>query len=535
MVDACTIHKACSVGVSPVIFFTMKNRNDWFKVNKYPHIGLPLKPRDRTWVYRLVSNKEKVAKYSFLPFIHRELRVRRFRRTKLPDGRQSKKRELDPKKRDIHYAGHIESNIYSYYSRLLLSCYNNLIEGFSLNEAVTAYRKLELKTSGKVSRNKCNIDFANEVFTFVAKNESPELAVITFDIKSFFDNLDHAYLKKMWKLVISSPSGLPADHYNVYRNVTKFSYINETDIFKAFKNNILVENSSGVIKNKSIPKFKYLKEKNAVAFCNKKDIHLIRRKKLIKSNKYLVDENKTFIYDSPGKKKLRNKGIPQGSPISAVLANIYMIYFDKKLNDYLTSINGIYRRYSDDMIIACEYKYLDIIQSLVKNEIDNLKLSIQDSKTKIFKFTYSKSQKRFICQEYIPDTESFISTSKFEYLGFQFDGKYVLLKNASLSRYYRRMKRAISASKYYSLHNKTQSRGEIFKTRLYKRFTINGSKRRRTYKRHPVLTNKFIISDHYDWGNYLSYALLASKTFPNNKIRNQIKRHWRKFHEYLEK
>lgn len=30
----------------------------------------------------------------------------------------------------------------------------------------------------------------------------------------------------------------------------------------------------------------------------------------------------------------------------------------------------------------------------------------------------------------------------------------------------------------------------------------------------------------YDWGNYLTYAKMAARLMPDNKIRNQIKRAW---------
>ena len=45
-------------------------------------------------------------------------------------------------------------------------------------------------------------------------------------------------------------------------------------------------------------------------------------------------------------------GIPQGSAISATFSNIYLIDFDKQINDYVTSRGGLYRRYCDDFIIV---------------------------------------------------------------------------------------------------------------------------------------------------------------------------------------
>ena len=45
-----------------------------------------------------------------------------------------------------------------------------------------------------------------------------------------------------------------------------------------------------------------------------------------------------------------NFGIPQGSPISALLSNIYMLNFDIEMKDYVATLGGEYFRYCDDML-----------------------------------------------------------------------------------------------------------------------------------------------------------------------------------------
>ncbi|GAQ49695.1 hypothetical protein FPK15_contig00052-0010 [Flavobacterium psychrophilum] len=58
-----------------------KTEKDWFKLKRYPHIGLPLNPCDRLkWIEPYVTSKEEVAKHAFLPFIHRTARVKKFRK-----------------------------------------------------------------------------------------------------------------------------------------------------------------------------------------------------------------------------------------------------------------------------------------------------------------------------------------------------------------------------------------------------------------------------------------------------------------------
>lgn len=45
---------------------------DWFRLKKYPHIGLPLENKDRhKWVESYITNKDSIAKHRFLPFIHK--------------------------------------------------------------------------------------------------------------------------------------------------------------------------------------------------------------------------------------------------------------------------------------------------------------------------------------------------------------------------------------------------------------------------------------------------------------------------------
>ncbi|WP_257983354.1 reverse transcriptase domain-containing protein, partial [Vibrio parahaemolyticus] len=50
------------------------------------------------------------------------------------------------------------------------------------------------------------------------------------------------------------------------------------------------------------------------------------------------------------KKNRESQGIPQGSPMSGLLSNIYMIDFDIKLKNYAESLNGKYYRYCDDLL-----------------------------------------------------------------------------------------------------------------------------------------------------------------------------------------
>ena len=497
----------------------------WFKIKRYPHIGSQISREDYSRIKKYVSNSENVEKHSFKPFIKRVQTKRKFRKQYEDGILISKKRKKDLKPREICFASHLDSQIYSYYSELLSKKYNKLITKHNIAKVVTAYRKIK---KDKSKSGKCNIDFANEVFSLIKKRSETKKnqVVIAFDIKGFFDNLNHKKLKDSWAYVINEP--LPKDHYQVFKNITKFSFIKEDELFNLFKDRIVVERyvdsykKDKILKKKKVDKIKYLKEKRAVSYTvDSKDLRLIRNKGLINANKL----------DKKGNK--RTVGIPQGSPISSVLANIYMFEFDKKMNELLSNSGGIYRRYSDDMIVVCDLKQIQLVVDEFESNIKKLcDLEIQPHKTQIFHFV--KQKNRLFCyQEF--KTHCTINRN-LEYLGLQFDGEIVLLKNSSISSYYRKMKKSINRSKYYAKHTRNKvNRGKIFKSRLFEKFTVIGSHRKRKRIRDKKDKSKFKVLKFYNYGNYLTYVNKSINQVENNSIKKQLKNHWKIFNSELKK
>lgn len=505
-----------------------KKEKDWFKLKRYPHIGFPLTYADRhKWIEKYVTTPEKVAKHSFLPFIHKTSRVKKFRKIysnkdgKVPE--QYKKgnkvlRKVDEKKRELFYASHLDSLIFGYYAKLLSEFYEEKIKSpeYNLDEVVNAYRSIPVNPNNENSSNKCNVDFANDVFKYTLNFQEDNFAVIAFDISSFFDNLDHKKLRKIWAEIINEPL-LPPDHFNVFKNITRFSHVDIVDIFEEFKDRIYTrkndkEGNPLEIRQRKIDAIRYLRNQNAIAYCTEKEFFKLKGK-LLQPSKTKKLKDGSIVY--------RNFGIPQGSPISSVLANIYLLHFDKLINKFITDNGGIYRRYSDDMIVVCPLKMKDSLAEIVYREIKSFDLEIQKSKTQIFQF--KREGEKLVCGQ---EFEGITNWNKnLIYLGFEFNGNAVMLKSASLAGYYRKMKRAVRRAKHYSTRRFNPNKGIIFKRRLFKKFSYKGAKRIRKYV-WSESQNKFIKSDSYNWGNFLSYAYKASNIMEKNIIRQQTKRHW---------
>ena len=514
----------------------MKKKKDWFKLKRYPHIGFPLEAKDRyVWIEKYVTSPEMVAKHAFLPFIHMTYSQRKFRKKydeqngdviKEACDIQNKKtkalRYSDKKNREIYYAGHLDALIYSFYADRLTKNYNIKLLELDLNESITAYRSIPVDESNPKSSNKCNIDFANDVFKEIIKREEDQFVVMAFDISSFFDNLDHKILLKLW-MELMDVDKLPEDHFNVYKNITRFSYVDQVEIFEMFKKQIWVERHKPYTNQitrvqKEIPKIKFLRNQKTLAFCDSKSFFK-HRKKLVHKLKH-----KNPKYSD----QKRNYGIPQGSPISSVLANLYLLHFDKTINDFVKQNRGLYRRYSDDMVVICNAQTKVDLENLVYNEIEKYKLEIQKKKTQIFHFVYENGNLK--CGQEFPEKINW--NKNFIYLGFEFDGQNVLLKSASLSGYYRKMKRTIRRGKHFTNKAGSKTNGEFFKGRILKKYSYQGSQRRQKYLWNPQ-EKKFEKSNEYNWGNFLSYANKAKKTMLNNKIYGQTKRHWRKIEQLI--
>lgn len=352
------------------------------KRKKYMHFDKPLGAGKINALLQKFQEIEYVKSYRHLPYIQFNIRFNKYGY----GNSKINKKAMHTKLRKITLSSHHDALLFKYYGSILASCYEEYVMKNDLDELAVAYRK-----------NRSNVSGAKETFDFIWK--TGDSWIIKGDFSNFFDNLNHQILMKNVKKVICNITGkkLSEDWVSVLNAVTKFRVIQKSEL-----------------RSKNIKNGKY--------FENLEQLH-----KCIKSKKLHISST-------------NYKGIPQGTAISAVLANVYMIEFDKSVQELTRKYKGFYRRYSDDFTISLPEKNCDFdevlriwekIKSLCQKKI---LLSIKKEKTEVLHFV-SKEEKIY--------RENTFSEKNFEFLGFCFTGKTVFLRSKTLYKYHYKGKHAI--------------------------------------------------------------------------------------------
>ncbi|CAL2107505.1 RNA-directed DNA polymerase (Reverse transcriptase) [Tenacibaculum sp. 190524A02b] len=473
-----------------------KKKKDWFKNRGYVHFTNKIPFKHRNFVYKYVSNPEKIAKHSFSPLIFKEIKQRRYKESDFNGKKRYSHKKIKENKitsnskiRQILYSSHIDAHIYSYYTqRIITPKYEAYLNKYiQLTKAITAYR--QIKTDDRL-KYKNNINFAKEVFSEIKRREN--CVALVLDIENFFPSLNHNKLKKAWAKVLGNKT-LPKDHYNIFRATTRFSYIklNDLRIKKGhFDEKKLSENRK--------------KGKNSF-FENIKE--LIESDIIIHKNQ-IKDKNKKL------------QGIPQGLPISALLANIYMLSFDESIITNLTQKQNVfYRRYSDDIIILCEENQIKFVENFIINEIQKIDLIISKDKTE--KILFKKHNKRL--QSFKINMDGTLHFNfPLNYLGFEFYGYQTLIKSKNLAQFYRSMKQSVRRKnkRVEKVKEKfLEDQAPLFKRKIYRLYSFKGVKTRKLPVKGNNYTRKFR-------GNYLRYAYKASEELEAPEIKRQLRNHW---------
>ncbi len=417
---------------------------EWYRKRRYLHFDMPI---SESAAVAIACNTNVVARHAFYPFINFPIISK-----KVKWDSTTKKLKLIPKERQVSYASHVDSHIYAFYASILSETYEKHLESAHYQPAVLAFRKL----------GKSNIEFAKQAFSAIAEIGNAD--VITADIRDFFGNLDHKILKTAWCRVLGTKS-LPEDHYNVYKSLTKHAWVDKRHLYAAL----------------------HISMNNPRAFgarvCEPDEFRrIVRGCKLIQTNP-------------------NDRGIPQGSPISALLSNIYMIDFDEMMWNAVANWGGKYFRYCDDMLIITPSGKGKELLALAQKFCEIHKLPLHPDKTE---------ERTFIVTE-----EGLSANKPLQYLGFLFDGKRIVLRSASLARYSDRMKRGVRLAKATMRSRNTLriARGEtprdLYKRKLYKRYSYLGRR------------------------NFVSYALRAADVLGAKGIRRQVKPLWKRLRKQM--
>lgn len=366
-----------------------------FKPKSYPHFDALI---TETEARNLATNPVRVAAHSFYPFLRYHQRWTKF---------TEKGGQGSVKERPIRFAARADAYIFSYYRYLLAEPYERELSARGLSGSVLAYRRIV----GPNGKGKCNIHFAFEAFQ--AMREMGACCAIALDISSFFESLDHQLLKNAWCSLLRKER-LPSDHFRVFKAITEYTVVDRDILFERL-GYIGIKHVSktgapikGYIVNKaSIPK----------RLCTGADF----REKVAGGN-----GEPSLI-----RKHWKPYGIPQGSPISDLLANFYLLEFDTAIKSRVDELGGRYYRYSDDILIvapispdkACE------LEQWVREQIGahGSKLRIKPEKSAIFSYIEDGNDQkwtRLIGAQ---------GANGLEYLGFRYDGRSIFLRDSTLS------------------------------------------------------------------------------------------------------
>lgn len=394
------------------------------------------------------------------------------------------------KVRTVTYASHIDSHIYKRYYCLLKDAYERKIKNTRLNDEIIAYRDLT-----GIKRNGVIIYFPNLIAAYDAvleiKKRDNKCYALCFDISHFFDSIDHKKLKEQWSAILGCDS-LPADHYNIYKSLTKFSYVDRQDINKYVK---------AVSKILKIPASPYKIFSSAKRFRVFREVF-----KKIKKNPGLSKEG------------IAPHGIPQGVCISSVLSNIYFLPFDNSISDYIHSINGFYRRFCDDILIIIpnDPKLKENCISFIKQRISELGEALKIHPINEWD-RYSKSQ----CYDFTDEMS--IIRNPFEYLGVSFDGKNVRVRQSSVSRY---QKKVIKAVKAFLIKKK-----QILLTEYQKKRTV------RVFRKKQLKIDRNALYNNYTFNgsrNFISYVNTIAILFESDAVKKQLKSHCSRLSRLIE-
>lgn len=406
----------------------------WYIAKHYPHLDAPVSYNTAA---KFALNPSIVARHDFLPFMGYSKQVRRYK---------GKEKGASIKARPIKYASHLDGCIYCYYAYKINQMYEQYIRDNGLGDFVIGYR------AGRGS----NIHLAREAVKEIKSRNS--CAAIALDINDFYGSIDHKNLEAQWCSVLGVTK-LPKDHLQVFLSLTKWACVDRDKLIT------YLGLDADELPLRLIDDIRVL--------------HKIRKEdKLREVNDRIMSTNKN------------DHGIPQGSPMSALLSNVYMLPFDMAMKQLAQTTGGFYRRYSDDILFICETEQKEKVLDFIDGALAERGKSLSRNKDKdhISSFRVKPGSNKLTCDK------------EFQYLGFTFDGQQVRMRSQTLAKYHRRLK--LSAKQ--ALATAKRKRG------------------RKPLKVHRKKLNRMFTHLGYE-GFVGGYARMSQKIMGGNAISKQVK------------
>lgn len=365
-------------------------------LKRYPHFDSLIPAKDAE---ALAMDPRQVAAHKFYPFLLYNKHWTRYAK---------KGEQGDAKNRPIRYAARRDAYIFARYRHLLSELYEEQLASLGLSDCVLAYRRI-IKPSGL--GGKCNIDFARDAVLKI--QELGDCCAVALDISGFFEHLDHDRLKALWCRLLGVTK-LPDDHFRVFEAITRHAVVDKESVYERL-GHYGVKRTSGSGK----PIKGYITPFSNIP------------KQLCRGNEFREKIAGGGAEKSLIKINFKPYGIPQGAPISDLLANLYLIDFDLVVNGLVTAMGGAYYRYSDDILIITPgnattgMKWLTDIQGLITSY--GKKLIIKDKKSAVYVYSRSGADQSFVR---VHGTQG---GNGLEYLGFRYDGRKVYLRDSTIS------------------------------------------------------------------------------------------------------
>lgn len=396
------------------------------KERNYKHFDLPLDGADRTQVIDFSVERDP---HRFLPFLGYTEKARRYLRT------ASGSKEISFKNRPIRFAGHADAAYLQEYAGHLNGFYERALVKDGSSGSVLAYRQ----------GGGTNIHHAKALFDEI--RDRGDCTVFAMDISGFFDCLDHLMLRDEVAGLLGV-TRLDGHHATVWKNVTRYSWVETVDIDSLLGR----------------------KRTRLGRVCSPTDFTDQVRGR---TNGLVRTHYQKF-------------GIPQGTPVSGLYANIYLRTFDREMIAWCGQHGGSYRRYSDDIAVVLPFgaKARHVVGVVEKMLADYcLAMSVDKTDTAAFKGGL------------------LVSATPIQYLGFTFDGRKTLIRPSSLDAYRGKMRRGIHA-KMIAARAKEVPSFEVYRRESLSRYTHLGKRR-----------------------NFLRYAYKAADVMGCPEIKHQVARH----------